>query len=598
MDKKVTSLDQNTFNRLRKLYIIALSAIALSVIVSQLLVRKYLSDQRDDAKIVNIAGRQRMLSQKLSKEVLLLSHSISKSQLDTLENTLQLWVNSHRALQNGSGLMQFEGNNSEVIKTMFNELQPSFIEIQNATNTILQKSKQNGFSSEKISGEISSILFHERNFLTLMDRIVNQYDREATQKVEKLQKLEFVLLIITLAILLAEFLLIFWPAAKRTKQTIKNLLLSEERAKEMAYNADKLSQAKEESVKQLKALSLVMEQTLLFARISTDGYLIELGNKFSSLFNYRSFSGNTKFAEVISTHVSEQEQIEKIIEDHLQTGWQGEIKGTTAGNASVWLEMSLIPYHPVTHKEELLVICFDITERKKAQIQIEKLTKERFQAEMDQQKELSAKIIENQEQEQNRIAKDIHDGIGQMLTGLKYNIESIDVSNREKTAEKISHLKELTSNIIKGVRTATFNLTPPELTDHGIVSALTKLTLELSKFTGKDIVLFNKTNFNDRLDSLTEINIYRITQEAVNNAIKYAESSHIIVSMSHSNEVLSITIDDNGKGFDPKKTQSRKNGEGGMGLTFMKERIKYINGRLFISSTQGEGTRVTLNVPV
>jgi signal transduction histidine kinase len=185
-----------------------------------------------------------------------------------------------------------------------------------------------------------------------------------------------------------------------------------------------------------------------------------------------------------------------------------------------------------------------------------------------------------------------------MLTGLKYNLESIDISDIDKTAAKIEHLKELTTNIIKGVRTATFNLTPPELSDHGIVPALSKLTKELAKLTGKNIVLFNKNDFNQRLDSLTEINIYRIAQEAINNAIKYAESDHIIVSLSSSKNILSIVIDDNGKGFDPSKVKNVKNGDGGMGMTFMKERIKYIDGRLFLNSEPNKGTRVTLNIPI
>jgi signal transduction histidine kinase len=217
---------------------------------------------------------------------------------------------------------------------------------------------------------------------------------------------------------------------------------------------------------------------------------------------------------------------------------------------------------------------------------------------MNQQKIISSKIIENQEKEQNRIAKDVHDGIGQMLTGLKYNLESIDTKDVEKATTKIEYLKELTTNIIKGVRTATFNLTPPELSDHGIVPALTKLTHELGRLTGKEIVLFNKSDFNQRLDSLSEINIYRITQEAINNAIKYAESTHIIVSLSHSKNMLSVVIDDNGKGFDPDKVRKVKTGDGGMGMTFMQERIKYIDGRLFLTSEASKGTRVTLNIPL
>ena len=108
----------------------------------------------------------------------------------------------------------------------------------------------------------------------------------------------------------------------------------------------------------------------------------------------------------------------------------------------------------------------------------------------------------------------------------------------------------------------------------------------------------NKTDFNQRLDSLIEINIYRVTQEAINNAIKYADSSHIVVMISHSESLLSVTIDDNGKGFDPSEVGAKKSSESGMGLEFMQERIKYIKGRLFLHSVKGEGTHITLNVPL
>mgnify|MGYP003502084927 CR=1 FL=1 len=124
------------------------------------------------------------------------------------------------------------------------------------------------------------------------------------------------------------------------------------------------------------------------------------------------------------------------------------------------------------------------------------------------------------------------------------------------------------------------------------------LTQELSKLTGKEILFYNKTEFNQRLDSLIEINIYRLTQEAINNAIKYAESSHIIVQLSHSNTLLSIIVDDNGKGFDIHAVDKKRNSESGMGLLFMKERIQYVNGRVFINSIPGEGTRITFNIPI
>ena len=158
-------------------------------------------------------------------------------------------------------------------------------------------------------------------------------------------------------------------------------------------------------------------------------------------------------------------------------------------------------------------------------------------------------------------------------------------------------MKKLTADLIKGVRTATFNLTPPELEDHGIFPALQKMTVELNKLTGKNILFENKADENVRFDSLAETNIYRVTQEAVNNAIKYAEANYILVSINYVEGLLSVVIDDDGKGFDDSVLDSipKNNSEGGMGVFFMKERINYINGRLFINSIPGEGTRVTIN---
>ena len=171
------------------------------------------------------------------------------------------------------------------------------------------------------------------------------------------------------------------------------------------------------------------------------------------------------------------------------------------------------------------------------------------------------------------------------------------MENTEKTAEKITYLKDLTADLIKGVRTATFNLTPPELSDHGIFPALHKMTTELSKLTGKTILFENKAEDNIRFDSLAETNMYRVTQEAVNNAIKYSQANYILVTINFKEDILSIVIDDDEKGFDASILNKvpKNNSEGGMGLFFMKERISYINGRIFINSELGKGTRVTIN---
>ncbi len=597
------SLDQRTFDKLRRLYIIGFSTIALSVIISQILIRTHLRRQESDSRVINIAGRQRMLSQKLAKDAVSLI-SIKRREdgfilKEDLKATLKLWELSHHALQRGNDSLGLPRENSKVIAQKFRVLNPIFDSISSASKSLIGKIENPAPTPlESYASDIDKVKAHEGDFLVQMDAIVNQYEKEAEEKVEWLGQLELWMMALTLLILLGEFIYIFWPAAKSVRYTLAELLSAEKQAKQMAYDAKKLNKAKENYIQELSALTRAMDNTLLFARILPNGNVVHMGTKFSSLFEFSKFNNSAFFWDILSIVESERDGIEGIIAKSKKTGWQGEVKATTNKGNDVWLEMAVIPYSPTEEQPELLIIASEITERKVAQLEIDRLTAANFEEKMSQQKIISSKIIENQEKEQNRIAKDVHDGIGQMLTGLKYNLESINPDNLEKTKAKVTHLKELTENIIKGVRTATFNLTPPELTDHGIVPALTKLTQELSRLTGKEIVLFNKTDFNLRLESLAEINIYRIAQEAINNAIKYADSTHIIVSLSHSEKMLSIVVDDNGKGFNPEKVKKVKTGDGGMGMTFMKERIKYIDGRLFVTSEEGKGTRVTLNIPL
>ena len=603
MTKKGNSLDQRTFDKLSRLYIIAFSTIAFSVIISQVLVRNHLDKQQSDSTVINIAGRQRMLSQKLTKEIVSLSVSSDEKNRIFLKNnikkTLYLWELSHNSLQKGNDSLGLPKQNSVQIKNKFTAINPVFDTIQKASKLILRKLEKNPLISiDYFVSEIKKITNNEGSFLLIMDEIVNQYDLEANEKVAWLRKLEFLLMGLTLLLLLGELVFIFLPTAKSIKMILSELLSAEKKAKKMAFNADELSVVKEKSIRELRALSQAIDETLLFARISPNGNLIHIGNKFSRLFKFTKFKKETFFWNILSNNENEQLIIEDLITKHKKTGWQGELKATTKDAETIWLEMSIVPYRPTEDKSELLIIASEITAKKAGQIEIERLTKESFEEKMSQQKIISSKIIENQEKEQNRIAKDVHDGIGQMLTGLKYNLESINMNDIQKTTSKIEHLKDLTTNIIKGVRAATFNLTPPELSDHGVVPAMIKLTQELGRLTGKEILFLNKTDYNQRLDSLVEINIYRIVQEAINNAIKYAESSHILVAVSHSEKILSIVVDDDGQGFEPSKVKHVKNGDGGMGMTFMKERITFVEGRLFLNSELGKGTRVTLNIPI
>jgi signal transduction histidine kinase len=589
-----------TFKNLRRLYFFALLTIALTIIISQFLVQYNLNQQLSDSKIINFSGKQRMLSQKIVKEVLILhyvSDTASDKQISHLNEVLALWKKNQNALENGNDSLAFPKEKSETLSKLYLEINPIFNKIVNSTDSFLLNVKQKKTTAEN-QKFVNTILENEGIFLSKMNQIVTQYDLEAHEKVTEQCRIEYWIFGFTLLVLLLEFFFIFKPTNKKIERLIAKLLSSEKKALKLAYDTEILSEIKENSVKELKSLNYAMENTLLYCRISPDGSIIHIGEKFAKLLNYTKFSSNKKFSEVLTVDEKEQTNFDRLIFEKQRSGWQGEISILNKENETIWLDLSMVPVMIKKDELELLIVCFNITERKKAQREVERLNLENTTEKINQQKIISSKIVENQENEQNRIAKEIHDGIGQMLTGLKFSLESINLDDREKSEQKIEYLKKLSLDIIKGVRTATFNLMPPELSDHGIVSSLSKLTQELSKLTGKEILFYNKTDFDQRLDSLIEINIYRLTQEAINNAIKYAESSHIIVQLSHSETLLSITVDDNGKGFDVNSVDKKRNSESGMGLLFMKERIQYINGRVFMNSIPGEGTRITFNIPI
>ncbi|OYX84043.1 MAG: histidine kinase [Flavobacteriales bacterium 32-34-25] len=603
MIKEAKAFSENlNFKKLKQMYLFALITIAITILLSQLLIQHNISSQLNDSRLINISGRQRMLSQKLAKEILILNSFSDdlneKENISNIKKTLETWKFTHLALEKGNDSLKFPHEKSTLLLALFKDIK-SNVDIIESTTIQYLNNRSNLRDDSENQEKVQIILDNVVEFVTKMNRIVGQYEYEALEKVTRQRNIEYGILSFTLLVLLLEFLYIFKPTNKKIELLISKLLVSERRAIKLARDTEAISIIKENSVKELKSLNYAMENTLLYCRISPQGKIIHMGDKFSKLLQYNpSFDADKSFAQALTTIEKEQLAIDRIIADKQRSGWQGELNTTDRNGNMRWLDMSMIPVRIRKEESELLVICFNITIRKNAELEVERLNRENIIEKINQQKIISSKIVENQENEQNRIAREIHDGIGQMLTGLKFSLESINLDDKEKSAQKIEYLKKLSLDIIKGVRTATFNLMPPELSDHGIVSSIAKLALELAKLTGKNVQFYNKTDFDQRLDSLIEINIYRLTQEAINNAIKYAESSHIIVQLSHSNKILSITVDDNGKGFDVTTVEKKRNSESGMGLLFMKERVQYINGRVFINSIPGEGTRITFNIPI
>ncbi|MDT0620363.1 PAS domain-containing sensor histidine kinase [Croceitalea vernalis] len=599
---KKIALDTTTFLRVQKWYLLAFAGIAVTIIIAQILIQQHLSSQLNDSRIINVAGRQRAFSQKLVKEVMLLKtvapdKTLQLKILNDLKQTLYIWKTSHNGLQNGNDSIGLPKEVNSIILNLFSELNPHHKAMVNAVETILKEGGGLNIHSNSYADELQILLTNEQPFLMKMDAIVNEYDQQSKERLEKLKLKELLLFGFSLLILFLEIVFIFRPLSLQIRSTISKLIQSQEETENNAKEIKSLFVEKEKSLQELQELNFVIDNAALFASARNDGSIVFISKKFLELLDHSKSKLTLTISEVLTQNQGQQQYLHEILSSKQRNIRTEEIEITTFTGEKIWLDMSIIPMHQSSLVQSVLILCSDITERKNNQIKIEELTKQNYEENIRQKQLQASQIVEGQEEERKRIAKDIHDGIGQMLTALKFNIESINLSQKEKTKEKIEYLKILTSDLIKGVRTATFNLTPPELQDHGIFPALQKMTHELGKLTGQNILFENKASENIRFDSLAETNIYRVTQEAVNNAIKYAQANYILVTINYKDNILSVLIDDDGKGFDSAILDQapKNNSEGGMGVFFMKERIGYIDGRLFINSIPGEGTRVTIN---
>lgn len=212
---------------LRKRYVLALSIIAFLVVLSQGLIQFVLFDQEGDSRAINIAGRQRMLSQRITKCVLLVDSAKAEADRQKyqaeLQEALALWVKSHQGLQFGDQDLGLTGNNSQKVSMMFAGIEVPFQVIVRAANDFLTNNALEMARKESLN----AILANQGIFLRGMDEIVFQYDAEAKNKVTVVRRLEIGILLVTFLTLVLEARFIFWPAERQIQNIFEEFLRSE-----------------------------------------------------------------------------------------------------------------------------------------------------------------------------------------------------------------------------------------------------------------------------------------------------------------------------------------------------------------------------------
>lgn len=218
----------------------------------------------------------------------------------------------------------------------------------------------------------------------------------------------------------------------------------------------------------------------------------------------------------------------------------------------------------------------------------------RLQTEIMHQQDLATRgILGAEEAERERIARELHDGVGQLMSAAKMNLSAIEneISFTDLT-QKAAFEKSmmLVDESCKEVRTVSHQMMPNAILKKGLASAIREFIDKIDHRV-LNVELYSE-GLNERIDTNTETVLYRVVQECVNNVIKHSGANRLDISLIKDRDGVSVTIEDNGKGFDV--LQKEKNG---IGLQNINARIHYLKGTVEFSSSPESGTLVAIHVP-
>lgn len=213
----------------------------------------------------------------------------------------------------------------------------------------------------------------------------------------------------------------------------------------------------------------------------------------------------------------------------------------------------------------------------------------------EEQEKAAKAVLDAEEKERQRIATELHDGVGQLMSAAKLNLSALEAQLDLKDASQknaITKIIDLISESAKEVRSVSHDLMPNVLLKKGLAKAVQEFINKIDSNVIK--VNLHTEGIQNKLNSNVESVLYRVIQECVNNVIKHSEANHLDISLIHDDEGISVSIEDNGKGFNPASIDEEKS----VGIANMKSRIDFLKGSLDIDSQIGKGTLIAIFVPI
>jgi len=258
--------------------------------------------------------------------------------------------------------------------------------------------------------------------------------------------------------------------------------------------------------------------------------------------------------------------------------------------ASDGLRRSLIATFAITLGGGLLLALLTIGHTLRLERELERRLEENSRSRTDLQ-ELSSKLLRAQENERRTLARELHDEVGQSLSAILMEAENATCAGDFSEArEHLASVRSLAEKTVNEVRDLALLLRPSMLDDFGLVPALNWHAREMTKRTGLNVVL-SADEAADDLPDEHKTCIYRLVQEAVNNAARHASARTVEVELKRGLDCVSFSVRDDGAGFDPRFVR-------GLGLLGMEERVRRLGGRLAIDSQPGRGTAIVAELPV
>jgi PAS domain S-box-containing protein len=323
---------------------------------------------------------------------------------------------------------------------------------------------------------------------------------------------------------------------------------------------------------------------------SLNGYFKRINSSFEQTLGYSSEELLKKpFFDFI--HPEDKEKTKAVVEEELSCGSTVigfENRYRCKDGSYKWLSWTS---HPVVDEGITYAIAYDVTERKKAQ---QKLLEYQVQL-----KSLASELLLAEERERRRIATGVHDDIGQKLALAKLELQSIQaIASEPDVSASLGHACELIDKGIQDARSLAFDLSNPVLYEVGFTAAVESLLTE--KMIKKSGI---KTEFESKIRKLklgqdTSVVLFQAVRELLTNVVKHANANKVKVCIDKSDKKVQVIVEDDGAGFELSKLESPDKKKGGFGLFNVKERLEYLSGSFDIKSKSGQGTRVTMAVPL